>query len=103
MKMKNKTGWYEEKGSWYLYHNDKLLAGFCLTEHSNPTKMLYNINVMGKVCEEIELVTGYVNEAKAIIENMIISYTAEQISELQSIRYAVVKAAEERVDKDVRN
>ena len=96
IKMKNKTGWFEKKGSWHLYHNGKPLAGFCLTK---PTKMLYNIQIMGEFCERMELTTGDVNEAKAIIENKIISYTAEQISELQSIRYAVVKAAGERTDK----
>lgn len=95
MKMKNdKTGWYEEEGGWYLRScKGKLLADFCLTEHSNPVKMMYNIQITDEWAKEIELTTGCVNEAKSIIENKIISYTAEQISELQSIRYDVVKAA----------
>ena len=97
MKMKtDKTGWYEDDGEWYLYHKGKVLADFYLTKHSNPVKMLYDIQITGELCEEIELTTGCVNEAKAIIENKIISYTAEQIAELQSIRYAVVKTAGER-------
>lgn len=96
MKMKNKTGWIEEDGIWYLYHEGKILAAFCLTEHSNPVKMMYDIQIMDEWCKEIKFTTGCVNEAKAIIENKIISYTAEQIAELQSIRYAVVKTAGER-------
>lgn len=96
----DKTGWYEEEGEWYLRCNGKLLADFCLTEHSNPVKMMYNIQITDEWAKEIELITGCVNEAKAIIENKIISYTAEQLSELQSIRYAVVKAAGERMNNN---
>lgn len=96
MKNDNKIGWYEDDREWYLYHNGKLLAGFYITEHSSPIKMMYNIQVIGELCEEIELATGSVNEAKAIIENKILDYTAKKISELQSIRYTIVKTVFKR-------
>ena len=96
MEMKNKTGWHENSDGWLLFNKGRVLADFWLTEHSNPVKMMYSIQIMDEWCKEIELPSGNIDEAKEIIENKIISYTAEQISELQSIRYTVVKVAGER-------
>lgn len=99
MKIDNRTGWYEEKGEWYLYHKGRVLGEFYIT-HSDHPKMMYNIKVLGKIVEEIDLPSGDVNEAKSMIENEIIGYCADMIAYFSGIRYTVVKAAGERTDKN---
>ena len=98
--MKNdKAGWVEEDGIWYLYHKGKVLANFYLSEYQSPPVAMYDINVAKRYTKEFELITGLADEAKAVIENMIISYAAGKVAEWSEIRYAAVKAAGERTDK----
>lgn len=94
----DKTGWDEDIDGWYLFYKGKLIADFCLTEHSNPIKIMYNIQIMDEWCKEIEFPYGYgnVDKAKAMIEDMIIGYCSDKINELYRIRYAVVKTAGKR-------
>lgn len=100
MKIDNRTGWYEEEERWFLYCKDRVLATFNLIRCSNPTIMFYSIVVAEKYGCNIELPSGNVDEAKSIIENMIISYCAEKVSEWSEMRYTMVKIAGERTDKD---
>lgn len=99
MDTKNKTGWFEDDGIWYLYHKGKILANFFLSEYQSPPVAMYDINVAKRYTEKVKLNTGLVDEAKAVIENMIISYAAERVAEWSEIRYTAVKAAGERTDK----
>lgn len=100
MKTDNKTGWIEEDGIWYLYHKGKVIANFYLSEYQSPPVAMYDINVAKRYTKEVELITGLVDEAKAVIENMIISYAADKVAEWSEIRYAAIKAAGERMNED---
>ena len=93
---KNKTDWYEDSDGWFLYHKGRVLADFCLTEHSNPVKMMYNIQIMDEWYKEIELPSGDIEEAKEIIENKIISYCRSRIDEWYLIRWEVLKITDKR-------
>lgn len=96
MNNESKSGWYKEDGIWYLYHKGKVIANFCLTENSDPVKMMYDCKLIDKYAEEIEISSGNINEAKSIIEGMLIRYCSNQIEKWYTIRHDILKVAAKR-------
>lgn len=100
MKIDDRTGWFEKDGEWYLCHNGREIASFCLTEHSDPIKIMYSCDLVGEYSGSIEHPSGDLNEAKSIIENMVISYCSEQVDRWMNVRYSVIRTAGERVNNN---